>query len=221
MGSLNAGILAIWNDCRPGGEADYETWYRTEHLRERVAVPGFQFGRRYVAVAGAAQNTQTYFTYYETTGPGVLRSPAYAEKGANPTPLTRHIMTHVFANMSRTICVREAADGAMRGSHAVTVRAPELSAAALTQVWPQVMALAGRLRSELWVSAETGQAASAEEQLRGKDAKVSACLLAEFADDAGAGAAVIALSTALAGQPEVTIGHYRLFCTLDQRDLRS
>jgi hypothetical protein len=218
MGSLNAGILAIWNDCRPGGEADYETWYRTEHLRERVGIAGFQFGRRYVATDGASPR---YFTYYETTGPGVLRSPAYTERGANPTPMTRHIMANVFANMSRTICVREASDGAMRGSHAVTVRASEMSEKALTSAWPQVLALAGRVRSELWLSAETGQAASAEEQLRGKDAKIGASLFMEFADQASAAAAVTSIGSVLAGKPEITIGSYTLFCTLDQRDLRS
>jgi hypothetical protein len=218
MGSLNAGILAIWNDCRAGGEADYEAWYRGEHLRERVAIPGFQFGRRYVAVDGASPK---YFTYYETTGPGVLRSAAYTERGANPTPMTQHIMANVFANMNRTVCVREASDGAMRGSYAVTVRASDLSKQALIQAWPQVLALGGRIRSELWLSAETGQAASAEEQIRGKDQKIGASLFAEFADAASAASAAAAISGLLAGKPEIAIGHYQLFCTLDQRDLRS
>jgi hypothetical protein len=226
MGSLNAGILAIWNDCRPGGEAEYEAWYRSEHLRERVAIAGFQFGRRYVAVDGGGPGAQKYFTYYETTGPGVLRSAAYVEKGGNPSPLTRHIMTTVFANMSRTICVREASDGSMRGTFALTVRASELSAQALANAWPQVLSLGGRVRSELWVSAETGQAASAEEQMRASisktgDAKVGACLFAEFADEASAAAAVAAITGSLTGKPEIAIGNYRLFCTLDQRDLRS
>jgi hypothetical protein len=218
MGSLNAGILAIWNDCRPGGEADYEAWYRGEHLRERVAIPGFQFGRRYVATDDGSPK---YFTYYETTGPGVLRSAAYTERGANPTPMTQHIMANVFANMSRTICVREASDGTMRGSFAVTVRASDLSKLALTNAWPQVLASAGRIRSELWVASESGQPPSAEELIRGKDQKVGASLLAEFADEANAASAAAALTSAVAGKPEIVVGTYRLFCTLDQRDLRS
>jgi hypothetical protein len=218
MGSLNAGILALWNDCRPGGEADYETWYRAEHLRERVAIPGFQFARRYVAVDGSSPK---YFTYYETTGPGVLRSAAYTERGANPTPMTRHIMANVFANMSRTICVREASDGTMRGIYAVTVCATELSSRALPNVWPQVMALPGRVRAELWVSDETGQPPSAEEQIRGQDHKIGACLFVEFADLDSASGALVALEGLPASKPEIAIGSYRLFCTLDQRDLRS
>ena len=42
---MSAGILAIWNDCAPGLEARYEHWYRSEHLVERVSVPGFRSGR--------------------------------------------------------------------------------------------------------------------------------------------------------------------------------
>jgi hypothetical protein len=61
-----AGILALWNDCREGSEHEYEAWYRGEHLRERVGLPGFRFGRRYIAVAGTSPR---YFTYYETETP--------------------------------------------------------------------------------------------------------------------------------------------------------
>ena len=39
------GILAIWHDCAPGREAEFEAWYQQEHLIERLAVPGFLFGR--------------------------------------------------------------------------------------------------------------------------------------------------------------------------------
>jgi hypothetical protein len=219
MGSLNGGILAIWNDCRAGGEAAYEHWYRSEHFRERVGIAGFQFGRRYAALDGGSP---AYFTYYETTGPGVLRSAAYLERGANPTPLTREIMTTVFDNMVRTICVREASDGAMRGGYAVTVRAPEAAAGAFAKLWPAVLALEGRIRSELWLTAETGQPASVEEQLRGGDKKIGACLFAEFASAAQAGTAAASLAAMplIATLPDALIGQYGLFCTLDQRDLR-
>jgi hypothetical protein len=35
------GILAIFNDCRAGREAEFEAWFQGEHLLERLAVPGF------------------------------------------------------------------------------------------------------------------------------------------------------------------------------------
>ena len=44
------GILALWNDCAKGKEALYERWYQTEHLAERLAIPGILRGRRYQAI---------------------------------------------------------------------------------------------------------------------------------------------------------------------------
>ena len=49
------GILAIFNDCRAGREAEFEAgFFQGEHLLERLAVPGFLFGRRHRAISGAA-----------------------------------------------------------------------------------------------------------------------------------------------------------------------
>jgi len=45
-GEKRPGILAIWNDCRAGREAEFEAWFQGEHLLERLAVPGFLFARR-------------------------------------------------------------------------------------------------------------------------------------------------------------------------------
>ena len=43
MAEPEPGILAIWNDCRAGREAEFEAWFQGEHLLERLAVPGFLF----------------------------------------------------------------------------------------------------------------------------------------------------------------------------------
>jgi hypothetical protein len=58
--SPQPGILAIFNDCRPGREAEFEAWFQGEHLIERLAVPSFLFGRRHKAIAGAPG----YFNFY-------------------------------------------------------------------------------------------------------------------------------------------------------------
>jgi heme-degrading monooxygenase HmoA len=64
------GVLAIWNDCRAGHEAEFEEWFQGEHLVERLAVPGFLFGRRHQAISGASG----YFNFYLTETPAVLTS---------------------------------------------------------------------------------------------------------------------------------------------------
>src|SRR5689334_6609284 len=115
------GILAIWNDVKPGREADFETWFQSEHLAERLAVPGFHFGRRHEAIFGAPR----FFVFYVTDGPDVLASAAYRERVDNPTPMTRMVMSDVFMNMNRTVCRRVARRGDLRGAYAVTVRFDE------------------------------------------------------------------------------------------------
>lgn len=53
LGQNKQGILAIWNDATPGREAEFDHWFQIEHLLERVAVPGFLFGRRHEAISGS------------------------------------------------------------------------------------------------------------------------------------------------------------------------
>ncbi len=125
---MEAGILAIWNDCAAGGRADYERWYMDEHLPERFGLPGFRFGRRYERIEAERE----YFTFYEVERPEVLASPTYLERLANPTPRTRAVMPH-FAGMSRTVGRKRAHLGNMTGGIALTVaiKSPPEAGAAL------------------------------------------------------------------------------------------
>ncbi|MBI5966343.1 MAG: hypothetical protein HY882_00595 [Deltaproteobacteria bacterium] len=110
------GVLAVCNDVDPKNETDYNEWYFQQHLLERLGVPGFLTGRRYVAIGGGPK----YFTYYTTTSVEIMRSPAYLERVNNPTDWTRRNMAF-FRNMSRTAC-RETLDmGRGIGSTAVTM----------------------------------------------------------------------------------------------------
>src|SRR3954468_21529432 len=102
MDAKNAGILAIWNDCPPGRRAEFEAWYQGEHLPERLAVPGFLFGRRLEAVSGSPR----FFTFYVTETPDVLTCAPYIERLNNPTPLTQAVMSGGLKNTSRPLCRR-------------------------------------------------------------------------------------------------------------------
>ena len=213
------GILAVWNDCRPGSEDAYEAWYRGEHLRERVAVPGFICGRRYVSLT---QSSPRYFTAYLTETPDVLRSPAYLERGANPTPMTRHIMSTVFQNMIRTVCRRARCEGEAEGAIAVVVRAKGDDVARIEQAWPMACALERRIRTELWLSDEAAnRTPSEEEQIRGRDQKIDACLVIEFTEPEHAIAASAALTDHFRTSTDagIAVGNYRLICSLQRRDL--
>jgi hypothetical protein len=91
MAILGKAALAVWLECLPEAEAEFDRWYREQHLAERVAVPGFLRGRRYQAVRGAPK----YFALYETESADVLRSPAYLERLNNPTEWTLRVMPTV------------------------------------------------------------------------------------------------------------------------------
>lgn len=215
------GILALWNNCAPGHEPDYEAWYQGEHLPERLAVPGILRGRRYEALAGAPH----YFTYYETVSPDVFVSDAYLERVENPTPMTRKIMSGIFIDMSRTVCRRVACHGDMRGGVAVTARLVEegLAHGTLAENLEALAAglagLQGVARAELWVASdETGRPASAEAKLRGKDATIAACLFVECLREGEAEVVRRALDDGPHGAIMET-GVYRLLC--DRADDRA
>ena len=97
MSAAQPGILAIFNDCRAGREDEFNAWFQGEHLQERLAVPGFLFGRRHQAISGSAG----YFNFYLVESPDVLTSRPYLERLDNPTPMTKRVMSEVFLNMNR------------------------------------------------------------------------------------------------------------------------
>lgn len=91
MPTLGKAALAVWLECLPDAEDDFNQWYVEQHLAERVGLPGFLRGRRYRAVRGAPR----YFALYEAEGTEVFRSPAYLERLNNPTEWTRRVMPTV------------------------------------------------------------------------------------------------------------------------------
>jgi hypothetical protein len=204
------GILAIWNDVRPGREGDFETWFQSEHLAERLAVPGFRFGRRHEAIFGAPR----YFVFYVTDGPEVLVSEPYLERLDNPTPMTRMVMSEVFMDMSRTLCRRVARRGNCRGAYAVTARfdaTPEERT--MARLFDELAKNTGIACAELWNAADVGQPVSMEETLRGGDKKIKACLMVDTLRQADA--------EALGGRfqhdfPGAEVGVYRALCHLGQ-----
>jgi hypothetical protein len=206
---MTQGILAIFNDVAAGRDAEFDAWFQGEHLIERLAVPGFLFGRRHQAISGSA----AYSNFYLVESPAVLTSKAYLERLDNPTPMTKKIMSEVFLNMNRTLCHRTARFGAFRGAYAVTVRFNEQ---------PDVDALAKQAKAlaqdtsiaacEIWTAVDpAGQPVSMEEKLRGGDKKIKACLMVDTLHQADAEK----LGTRLAKQfATADVGVFRVLCQL-------
>jgi hypothetical protein len=214
MAERQPGILAIWNDCRAGHEAEFEAWFQGEHLIERLAVPGFLFGRRHQAISGSAG----YFNFYVVQSPDVLTSRPYLERLDNPTPMTRRIMSEVFLNMNRTVCHRTLRRGGFRGAFAVTARfndAPDLGALdALVETLAQDTAVAG---GEIWSAVDpAGQPVSMEEKLRGGDKKIKAALMIDTLRQPDAERIGAQLAARF---PAAEVGVFRVLCQLGRGDL--
>jgi hypothetical protein len=99
MALTGGGVLAIWNDIAPGGDAEFDHWQTSEHIPERVGVPGFLRGRRYTALTGSPR----YFTLYETESVATLQSEGYLARLNAPTPWTSKCI-QLFRNNRRTAC---------------------------------------------------------------------------------------------------------------------
>jgi len=208
------GILAIFNDCRAGREAEFETWFQGEHLLERLAVPGFLFGRRHRAISGTAG----YFNYYLVETPDVLTSKPYLERLDHPTPMTRTIMSEVFVNMNRTVCRRVARRGGFRGAFTVTARfSRSPDEAMLSGVLEKLTADTAVAGGEIWIALDpAGMPVSMEEKLRGGDKKIAGALMIDtlYQDDAETVGAQLAKQF-----PDADVGVFRVLCQIGRGDL--
>jgi len=210
------GILAIWNDCRPGTQREYEAWYRGEHLPERLSVPGFRAAWRFRAIEGQPE----YFTFYETVDPEVLFSAAYEARVNDPSALTQRIMSGVFTNATRALLTSTASWGMLRGAFAVSLRFDAAPGRALDDCLEMVAAREDVLRTEVWRPTRPAAPAalSAEQQLRGPDKSVAAAGVIETLSEPEARAVAAAVRETLGSGAQV--GIYRLFCSLNREDLR-
>lgn len=208
------GVLAIFNDCRAGREAEFEAWFQGEHLLERLAVPGFLFGRRHQAISGSSG----YFNFYLVESPDVLTSNHYLERLDNPTPLTRKVMSEIFINMNRTVCRRTLRRGAFHGAFVVTVRflndAPD--AATLATLVEDLVQNSAVAACEIWDAVDpAGQPVSMEEKLRGGDKKIKACLMVDTLRQADAEKIGMDLSRQFSNSD---VGVFRVLCQLGRAE---
>ncbi|MFZ0623325.1 MAG: hypothetical protein WAM76_15155 [Pseudolabrys sp.] len=208
------GVLAIWNDCRAGREAEFDAWFQGEHLLERLSVPGFLFGRRHQAISGSAG----YFNFYLVESPDVLTSRPYLERLDNPTPMTRKIMSEVFLNMNRTVCRRTLRRGDFRGAFTVTARfdqAPDNNA--LTALLDELLRDTNVASGEIWIALDpAGMPVSMEERLRGGDKKIKGCLMIDTLRQADAESMGARLSQQFS---TADVGVFRVLCQLGRGDL--
>ena len=117
MSLAGTGVVAIWHDLLPEAKDDFYEWHNREHMPERVGIPGFRRGRRYVAIAGAPE----FFNLYEADSPEVLGGRDYLERLNSPTPWTKRVVPS-FRNVARSICRVAFTSGVGSGGVMATMR---------------------------------------------------------------------------------------------------
>lgn len=214
--------MCTWTDCAGDAEPDFTEWYNRQHLAERVAIPGFLSGARYVADRGRPK----YLAYYEWESTEVGPTPAYMERQDNPTRWTQRMMS-AFQNTIRTVFSRKLRLGMGRGAAAASLRlAPAAGKAAklerrLERLLSELMRKPGMTGvTLLQVDAAGSRMDSSESRMRAKADELAAWVVhAEAMDMASlrkAWTAVIAPDDLRrnGAEPRMQLGFYRLLFSL-------
>jgi hypothetical protein len=111
------GAVAIWHDIAPEARDDFIEWHNREHMPERVGIPGFRRGRRYIAVDGSPE----YFNLYEADSAETLGGTDYTNRLNAPTPWTQRVVPS-FRNVARSVCRVASTQGVGSGGIVLTLR---------------------------------------------------------------------------------------------------
>ena len=202
---LGRAAVAIWFDTTPDVKAELEDWHSHEHMPERLRIPGFLRGTRWIAPSGEP----SYFVLYEAARLAALTGGPYLERLNQPTPWSRRMMPH-HRRMTRSACRVRASFGAGVAQAIATLRFSGRWSAAEIEALPRRKGLT----SAHLLQAQPQAAAPTEEQkIRGGDAAADRVLLigGYDADAVESAAKELALR-------EATVGLYRLAYCLTSRD---
>lgn len=228
MPLLGKGVAAIWHNVAEEFQADYNHWHCYEHVPERVGIPGFLRGRRYVAIDGEPE----FFHFYETESLATLTSKAYLDRLNNPTEWTRRVGPNIKDN-NRTLSEVVTSLGVGGGAAILTGRLSaasgrdgELSAWLSDEVLPGLIGRPGIVAAHLLQGDQASSATETEEKaMRDRPDDVADWVVFVEAievavlDPLWHGGALSAASLTDHGAARAALGTYRLHFALSAEDL--
>lgn len=151
---LGGAAVLIWNDVSPEGREAFYAWHDSEHIPERLALPGFRRGRR----LARPRHSPEWLTMYEADDVAALVSPEYLARLNAPTASTVRMLKH-FRNTARAVCRVAHSVGSSTGGHILAMRlvADASRDAAIVErmrddVFPRVMAVTGIVACHLYAA---------------------------------------------------------------------
>ena len=221
---LGRAAVAMWWDVPPEVRTEWEHWHTHEHMPERLAIPGFLRGTRWIVDSGEP----SYCVLYETRDLKTITSGAYLDRLNNPTQWSRQMMPH-HRNMVRSLCRVRAGFGGGLAQALATIRfsASRRKRGALLkrlaeELMPPLPTRKGLTAAYLLESLAADVPRTAEHDIRGMDARADCMLLIS-------GYQVDAVRAAVAGElsgleahgalPGRVEGFYRCAYSLTSKDL--
>ena len=206
--------------------AEHDDWHTHEHLPERLSIPGFLRGTRWVATFSAPR----YLVLYEAERLETLASPAYLERLNNPSPWTQKMMPH-YRGMTRGLCSVISSHGHGMGHWGLLLRfQSEQGKDAALESWlsqevlPTLPGQCG-LGSVHLLRSGLKPEMTAEQRIRGADTGVDwALLVTGYERAAVAGLAQAELGAAALerhGATEVVSAFYEAVHALSAADMRA
>lgn len=154
---LGGGAVLVWNDVAATGREQFYQWHDKEHIPERLSIPGFRRGRRYIRPGHSPE----WLTLYETDDLDVMVSPEYLRRLNSPTAGTLSTLRY-FQNTSRAVCSVVHSFGSSSGGQMLALRldVPADSAQAMCekirdQAFPRINALTGIVACHLYAADQT------------------------------------------------------------------
>jgi hypothetical protein len=176
---MGPAAIVLSFDIAPDAIAEHDDWHTHEHLPERLAIPGFLRGTRWVALEGNPR----YFVLYEVEALATLTSAGYLARLNQPTPWTTKMMPH-YRGMTRALCKVTATFGAGVGYSAALIRFKpreenrgRLREWLTTTVLPSIPSGRGLGCAHLLEAAATPPSTN-EQRIRGVDATLDCAVLA-------------------------------------------
>ena len=178
MGLCGNGALVLNFDVDPVALAEHDHWHTKEHMPERLSIPGFLRGTRWIAEGASPR----YLVIYEVRDVNVLAGTDYLQRLNHPSTWTSKIMTSV-RGMRRGFCRVEASVGLGLGHALLQVhyaplegRRQALRDWLLQDALPRVASDPGFASAHILESA-IAPPMTDEQRIRGKDASVDGVLI--------------------------------------------
>jgi hypothetical protein len=214
MALLGTAAMILIFDIDADMIVEHDDWHSHEHLHERLSIPGFLRGSRWVATSAGRR----YVVMYEVEDLNTLTSQPYLDRLNDPSPWTSTMMAH-YRGMSRGFARVRCSYGVGLGQTGLVVRfspgprrETSLHGWLVEEILPTLSTRPGLDSAHLLEAALTPEMTT-EQRMRGKDAGVDWVLMVTGYDDGHVEAGAGALSPAELGRHgaiNVSSGLYRL-----------